>query len=171
MSPRSPHRTDPVRHGPAPRAGNRHATALAVLDATHAVLERGWLQQAERVVRDESGHLVVDGHGEVVRACLVGAVAEGARRHGGAVTSAVGPALDALWSAYASASRPTDGALGPVPSPVVRASRARELAAWNDAPARTRDQVLALVVLASRRVRCELDVLAGTPAADVPALA
>src|SRR4051794_19884586 len=105
-----------ARTAAAPAA--RHTTALAVLDSTHAVLEHGWLQQAERVVRDESGHLVVDGHGEVVRACLVGAVAEGARRHGGSSLSAVGPALDALWSAYADAYRPTNGALGPVPSPL-----------------------------------------------------
>jgi hypothetical protein len=138
---------------------SRHTTALAVLDAAHAVLERGWLQRAERVVRDGDGHLVVGGHGEVVRACLIGAVAEGARRYGGRRTSACGPALDALWAAYVSELRPFEGALGPVPAPMVRASRACQLAQWNDAESRTKEQVLALVEAAQARVRAELAAL------------
>lgn len=137
----------------------RHTTALAVLDSAHAVLERGWLQRAERVVRDADGHLVVGGHGEVVRACLVGAVAEGARRYGGPRSSACGPALDALWAAYVNELRPVPDALGPVPAPMVRSSRACELARWNDATSRTKDDVLALVESAQHRVRAELAAL------------
>ena len=142
----------------------RHTTALAVLDSAHAVLERGWLQRAERVVRDAEGHLVVDGHGDVVRACLVGAVAEGARRYGGQRANACGPALDALWAAYVNELRPFADALGPVPAPMVRASRACELAQWNDAESRTREQVLALVEAAQQRVRDELAALQPTEA-------
>lgn len=155
-----------TRHAMNHSSTYRHTTALAVLDSAHAVLERGWLQQAERVVRDAEGHLVVDGHGEVVRACLVGAVAEGARRFGGRRASACGPALDALWSAYVSELRPVREALGPVPAPMVRASRACELAQWNDAELRTKEQVLALVEAAQHRVRTELAAL---EAASAPA--
>jgi hypothetical protein len=144
---------------------SRHTTALAVLDSAHAVLERGWLQRAERLVRDGEGRLVLDGHGEVVRACLVGAVGEGARRYGGRRSTACGPALDALWAAYVDDLRPFPDALGPVPAPLVRASRACELAQWNDAESRTKAEVLALVEAAQRRVRAELSALQAREAA------
>jgi len=149
-----------------PQASARHVTALAVLDTTHAVLSRGWLQCAERLVLDADGQLVVNGQGEVVRACLIGAVVEAARRYGGRSFLASGPALDALWAAYADWGRDI-GALGSVPAPMIRASRCCELARWNDAPGRQRAEVLALVERATQRVRAELAALSAPTDAAV----
>lgn len=141
-------RTTPTRNA-------RHAPALAVLDGAAAVLHRGWLQHAEREVLTADGRLTTRGPGELVRSCLVAAVAEAARWHDDD-PSAAGPALDALWLALQRPRAGGDDPVGPVPPPAVRQIRARELARWNDAPDRTQDDVLALVGLAARRVRAEL---------------
>ena len=131
---------------------SRQASALAVLVGTRPVLEHGWLQNAERVVRTPDGRLRPQGDGVVVSACLVGAVVESGRRYA-EDPGAAGPALDALWLTLYD-DRPGAGAdaVGPVPSPVVRNLRARDLARWNDEPGRTVDDVLALLDRATSRV-------------------
>jgi len=139
---------------------SRQQTALTVLVGARAVLESGWLQHAERVVRTPDGRLRPRGRGVVVSACLVGAVVEAAHRQDDDSATA-GPALDALWLALFDG-RTTD-AVGRVPSPVVRNLRARDLARWNDAPERTADDVLALLDRATRRVWTQQQ------AADAPA--
>jgi hypothetical protein len=141
---------------------SRQASALAVLVGTRPVLEHGWLQNAERVVRTPDGRLRPRGHGVVVSACLVGAVVEAGRRYADD-PAAAGPALDALWLALYD-DRGAD-AVGRVPSPVVRDLRARDLARWNDAPDRTAEQVLALVDRATWRVWAQQRAAAGTQAA------
>jgi len=138
---------------------SRQASALAVLVGTRPVLEHGWLQNAERVVRTADGRLRSRGDGVVVSACLVGAVVEAGRRYDDDPCAA-GPALDALWLALYQES--SADAVGRVPSPVVRNLRARDLARWNDAPGRTVEDVLALVDRATWRVWEQQRASAGT---------
>ena len=132
----------------------RHAPALAVLDGTRGVVRHGWLQHETTLVRHVDGHLRHGGPGEVVRACLVGAVVEAARRYDGS-RLASGPALDALWLALVDPAG-REPAVGRVPAPAVRMRRARELAHWNDVAGRTQDEVLGLIDDATARVAAEL---------------
>jgi hypothetical protein len=129
--------------------------ALTVLVGARPVLERGWLQHAERVVQTPDGRLRPRGRGVVVAACLVGAVVEAGRRYDDD-PAAAGPALDALWLALHEPGTIDGGhgvdVVGRVPSPAVRDLRARELARWNDAPERTVDEVLSLVDRATWRL-------------------
>jgi hypothetical protein len=141
-------------------SSSRQATALTVLVGARPVLEHGWLQHVERMVRGSDGRLRPRGKGVVVGACLVGAVVEAGRRND-RDPAAAWPALDALWLTLydeeSSGAAGSDGvdcmeALGRVLPPVVRDLRARDLARWNDAPERTLDDVLALVDRASGRL-------------------
>lgn len=146
----------------------RHAAALSVLEGASAVLHRGWLQHAAREVRTADGRIRPRGRGDLVRSCLVAAVVEAAHWQDDDPSTA-GPALDALWLALhqrpgGEAGAAAEGAVGPVPSPGVRELRARDLARWNDAPQRTRAEVLALVDRAAQRVRAELDPPVRQPA-------
>ena len=138
---------------------SRQTSALAVLVGARSVLEQGWLQNAERVVRTDDGRLRPRGRGVVVSACLVGAVVEAGRRYDHDPTAS-GPALDALWLALYEESSPD--AVGRVPSPIVRNLRARDLARWNDAPERTVDDVLGLVDRAAWRVWAQQRATADT---------
>jgi hypothetical protein len=61
-----------------------------------------------------------------------------------------------LWDAW----QETRGMVGPgvagrAAAPAVRAARVRDLTGWNDQPGRTRDEVLALIDLASSRAIME----------------
>jgi len=138
---------------------SRQTSALAVLVGTRSVLEQGWLQNAERMVRTDDGRLRPRGPGVVVSACLVGAVVEAGRRYDHDPTAS-GPALDALWLALYE--RSAADAVGRVPSPIVRNLRARDLARWNDAPERTVDDVLGLVDRATWRVWAQQRATADT---------
>jgi hypothetical protein len=130
--------------------------ARAVLERARALIAQGWVQDAFYVVRGRNGEsrpvspfgLLMLTRTDVVGACLVGAVAHASGsvdrrdRRGQAAL-----AVDSLWHTLAE-----DPSYERVPTapydavhPAARAARVRELARWNDEPARTRDEVLGLV--------------------------
>ena len=130
--------------------------ARAVLERARALIAQGWVQDAFYIVRGRNGEsrpvspfgLLLLTRTDVVGACLVGAVAHASgsidrrERRGQAAL-----AVDTLWHTLAE-----DPSYERVPTapydavhPAARAARVRELARWNDEPARTRDQVLGLV--------------------------
>ena len=130
--------------------------ARAVLERARTLIAQGWVQDAFYVVRGRNGEsrpvspfgLLLLTRTDVVGACLVGAVAHASgsidrrERRGQAAL-----AVDTLWHTLAE-----DPSYERVPTapydavhPAARAARVRELARWNDEPARTRDQVLGLV--------------------------
>ena len=130
--------------------------AQAVLERARALIAQGWVQDAFYAVRGRSGEtrpvspfgLLLLSRSDVVGACLVGAVAHasgsvGRRDRRGQAAIAV----DALWQVLAE-----DQVAGVVPvgpsdigHPAARAARVRELAQWNDEPARSREDVLGLL--------------------------
>ena len=130
--------------------------AQAVLERARALIAQGWVQDAFYIVRGRNGEsrpvspfgLLLLTRTDVVGACLVGAVAHASgsidrrERRGQAAL-----AVDTLWHTLAE-----DPSYERVPTapydavhPAARAARVRELARWNDEPARTRDEVLGLV--------------------------
>ena len=134
---------------------SRHEEALAVLSATRGVIARGWTQNSWYVMATPTGHRrsahrFLTGRVDrrnVVSACLVGAVT-----HGGWLLSPrpeyAYPAIDALWHTLFD----TGTDVGPVSSPLIRASRVRDLTTWNDRNYRTREDVLRLVDIATARL-------------------
>jgi hypothetical protein len=128
------------------------ADARALLERARELVAAGWVQDAFYVVRDRRGRpqpvsplgLVLLTRGDVVGACLVGAVAHAAtgldRR---ARRAPAAYAVDALSATLAE----REGR-APAPGtghPAERAARVRELARWNDEPARQRAEVLDLL--------------------------
>jgi len=130
--------------------------ARAVLERARTLIAQGWVQDAFYVVRGRNGErrpvspfgLLMLTRTDVVGACLVGAVAHASGsvdrrdRRGQAAL-----AVDTLWQTLAE-----DPSYERVPTapydavhPAARAARVRELARWNDEPARTRGDVLGLV--------------------------
>lgn len=122
--------------------------ATALLERARALVADGWVQDSFYVVRGRSGEtrpvspfgLLLLNRSDVVGACLVGAVAHASAsvdrpdRRGQAAL-----AVDNLWQALTDEPGPSD------PHPGARAARVRELARWNDEPARSRDDVLGLL--------------------------
>lgn len=139
--------TAPARPVPAPSAFEK---VRVVLETARAVVGRGWLQHgwyetAPRSWRQKLFGPIPD-PGTLEGACLVAAVVL-AGHAGGAFTQVdrdSGPPLDRLWDALQETrGYPADGP-GAV-APMVRRARMRELVRWNDAPGRTRDDVLGLL--------------------------
>ncbi|HVC74536.1 MAG TPA: hypothetical protein VNC85_12260 [Mycobacteriales bacterium] len=130
--------------------------AQAVLERARALIAQGWVQDAFYIVRGRNGEsrpvspfgLLLLTRTDVVGACLVGAVAHASgsidrrERRGQAAL-----AVDTLW--HTLAEDPSYERLPTAPydavHPAARAARVRELARWNDEPARTQDEVLGLV--------------------------
>jgi len=130
--------------------------AQAVLERARTLIAQGWVQDAFYIVRGRNGEsrpvspfgLLLLTRTDVLGACLVGAVAHASgsvdrrERRGQAAL-----AVDTLW--HTLAEDPSYERLPTAPydavHPAARAARVRELARWNDEPARTRDQVLGLV--------------------------
>jgi hypothetical protein len=122
--------------------------ATALLERARALVADGWVQDSFYVVRGRNGEtrpvspfgLLLLSRTDVVGACLVGAVAHAsstvdrADRRGQAAL-----AVDTLWETLADGTGPAD------PHPGARAARVRELARWNDEPARSREDVLGLL--------------------------
>jgi hypothetical protein len=131
-----------------------------VLATARALIERGWLHHGwcedgptgwwDRL---RQGPPAPD---QVERACLVAAIAVAA--HGGGpflrVERDARPWIDAVWRALREPERTR--AL----SPAGLAGRIRDLTAWNDAPGRTRGEVLGLLGVAQRRTVPESFTLA-----------
>lgn len=173
MTPTStaPHlRTGPAGHAPpaaptprgaaTPAAPARADTAASspcgpervrvVLETARAVVDRGWLQHRwYRTVPRSLRHRLfgpIPTPDMLEGACLVAAVAVAGHRGGGLthIDRDAGPALDRVWDALQEHhGRPVTR--GEAVAPVVRRARMRELARWNDAPGRTRDDVLGLL--------------------------
>ena len=130
--------------------------AQAVLERARTLIAQGWVQDAFYIVRGRNGEsrpvspfgLLLLTRTDVVGACLVGAVAHASgsvdrrERRGQAAL-----AVDTLW--HTLAEDPSYERLPTAPydavHPAARAARVRELARWNDEPARSRDEVLGLV--------------------------
>ena len=126
-----------------------------VLETARTLVERGWLQHGWyraqpppplpllARLRLAQRTPAVD---EVSAACLVAAVALAA--HGGGprpdVVGDAGPTLDVVWKTM-QAGRSGTEVSDRVPPPAVRAARMRDLVRWNDAPGRTRQDVLDLL--------------------------
>jgi hypothetical protein len=135
-----------------------------MLDGARAVLETGWVQGTWfTTVQDGtgSGRTVAQpappGGTGVGGACLVGAVVRAA---GGATTADAvlnaAPAIDVLWDAWQESRGVSGpGLAGRAAPPEIRAARVRDLTRWNDQRGRTRDEVLALIDLASSRAIME----------------
>jgi hypothetical protein len=141
-------------------AHRRAELALAVLQRSRVVLQRGWVQNAWYVVCDARGNLRMFGpvqpqrleRTQLVGACLVGAVIHSSWQWGSDETSSA-PAIDALWEML----QETRGlahpaAIGRVCAPMVRAARVRDLVSWNDRLDQTQQDVLALVDLTMARM-------------------
>ncbi|MBU2668245.1 hypothetical protein KOI35_32510 [Actinoplanes bogorensis] len=140
--------------------GNRHEDAMVVLSATRGVITRGWVQHSWYLTETKSGPRRFPqrffparlDRSQVVAACLVGGVMQGAWQVSPKPEYAC-PAIDALWRTLFDAST-AGGAdpVGPPVPPIVRAARVRDLTTWNDRPYRTADDVVRLLDLATARV-------------------
>jgi hypothetical protein len=123
------------------------------------VIGSGWLQRGWFTVRTAEGLRAVTAHNlddavdqPVVGACLVGSVVQGAGGPAAVRTQLVQRTLDLLWHTL------REGPDRPVrwcPDPHTRALRVRDLTRWNDAPTRTRGDVLALLLAAQQTANVE----------------
>jgi hypothetical protein len=127
---------------------DRREHTRAVLTGARSVLRRGWLQGGWYVLQSPDGRRRVVGagsltprsYGEVVQACLVGAVVEAASWHSPQRVASA-PALDALWCALQELRGFRLDPLDQVPSPAARSARMRDLTRWSDAAGRTQQDV------------------------------
>src|SRR3954452_17664068 len=144
------------RRDPAASSAGR---TLAVLVGARALIERGWVQGGWYVLQAPDGRrrfvgagsLTRRGYGEIVGACLVGAIAESARRHS-ADAGTAGPAIDALWHELGELQGVTVPADPWTPTPVLRNRQVSDLTRWNDHAGRTREEVLRLLDATITRV-------------------
>jgi hypothetical protein len=141
---------------------------LAELHAVHDLLERGaevigagWRQHGWFTVMTADGPRAVTAHNladaveePVVGACLVGSVVQGAGGPGAVGTQLVQRTLDLLWHTLR---EDPDRPVRWCPDPHTRTSHVRDLTRWNDSPARTRGEVVALLVAAQQTADRERD--------------
>ena len=157
---------------------------LTLLEAARSELSAGWVQGGWLAVTSPGRPpTVLTGpvagasiRGPVSAVCLVGALiragsgaASGAASSGPAGDSesgrAIDAAYDALWESRGQPpARPGPGLLM-VSSPQVRRSRVQALTRWNDAPGRTREDVLGVLDQAIARVIQDLAAIPGPGAA------
>ena len=143
----------------------------ALLEQSASVIDRGWVKGAWFTVDTANGPRAVTAHdldlvvdGTVTDACLVGAVVQAAGGPATVRTQIVQRTLDLTWHAL------REDAAQQVrwcPGQPVRTMHVLELTYWNDAPERTRTDVLNLLQTARdtadvqlQRCRAEQDVLA-----------
>ncbi len=121
-----------------------------------AVVASGWVQGSWLVHRDD--HRGRRGGGApgrpVSAACLVGAVVQAGGGVGALDSQPVQRALDLTWHAL---HRDPQEPVRWCPAPPVRLQHVRDLAGWNDAAGRTRDEVVALLDTAERLLAAETD--------------
>jgi hypothetical protein len=139
------------------RAQDRRSAALAELHSIDTVLagaartiaadwvQHGWFAwdeptgQRHRVTEHNLSDLTGQ---DVSAACLVGAIVHAAGGPAAASTQLVHRTLGLTWHAlYRAAEARIDWS----PPPAIRASRIRDLAAWNDRPERRRSEVATLL--------------------------
>lgn len=153
-------RPDPRRDRSGERRRLRHLDALSArLAELHAiddllgraigVVERGWVQDAWFTVRTPTGQQAVTAYdlrlaveGTIEGACLVGAVVEGGGGPDHFRSQLVQRSLDLVWHTLR---EEPDHPVRWCPAPSVRLMHVLEMTYWNDAPNRTRDEVLGLL--------------------------
>lgn len=133
------------------------------------VVETGWVRGAWFAVDSAAGTRVVAAYDvdvardrPVVGACLVGSVVATAGGPATARSQLVQRTLDLTWHVLR---EDPDRPVHWCPAPAVRTLRTLELTRWNDAPGRTRGEVVGLLVAAERaadrqRDACRADRLA-----------
>jgi len=131
------------------------------------VIGTGWLQRGWFTVMTTEGVRVVTAHNlndavdqPVVGACLVGSLVQSAGGPSAVRTQLVQRTLDLLWHTL------REGPDRPVrwcPDPQTRALQVLDLTRWNDAPARTQGEVLALLRVAQQTADAERDRYRAAP--------
>jgi hypothetical protein len=144
-----------------------------LLDASVEVVQHGWIQNAWFRVTAPQGARSVTGPGfraavkhPVTGACLVGSVVDAAGGLETVRSMRVQRTLDLLWHTLR---EQPDRAVRWCPGPNLRMMHTMDLTHWNDAPERTRDDVVQLLRAAhhtaeNERERClaEREALAGS---------
>jgi hypothetical protein len=132
----------------AARLAELHAIRDLLSDATE-VLAHGWVQHAWFAVATPRGQRLLTAQEvrhvyvyPVTGACLAGSVVLAAGGPDQARTQLVQRTLDLTWHALRDDSEPPAVLC---PSPQVRAMRLLDLTRWNDAPGRSRSEVLGLL--------------------------
>ena len=156
---------------PSPVDHDRRMARLAELHtlrdlvaAAAEIVTAGWVRRGWFVYVDERGDRQVAmapttrrAQGRpVVAACLVGAVVQAGGGPGAARSQPVRRALELVWHTLDGDPR------SPVrwcPAPAVHAAHVSDLARWNDAPARTRADVLTLLGRTEQRATAEIERL------------
>lgn len=177
MSAMTTTRSGPVRQGRRQRRAERRrlrrqdalSARLAELSALRtllgeaaAIVERGWVQRAWFRVSTPDGPRVLHGFDlrqaatrPVTGACLVGAVVQAGGGPGAARSQSVQRALDLTWHTLREDPR------HPVrwcPGPYARGLQVLDLTHWNDAPTRTRDEVVGLLAAAQDTAEAQRDL-------------
>lgn len=132
-----------------------------LLERGAEVIGTGWLQRGWFTVMTSEGRRPVTAYNlgdavdhPVVGACLVGSVVRGAGGPAAVRTQLVQRTLDLLWHTLREdPERPVRWC----PDPQTRALRVLDLTRWNDSPARTHGEVLALLRAAQQTARIERD--------------
>lgn len=132
-----------------------------VLARAAAIVGEGWVQGAWFAVATPSGERTVTGYdlrrlssGPVTGACLVGAVVQAGGGPGAVRSQTVQRTLDLTWHTL----REEPGrAVAWSPAPPVRTMQVLDLTHWNDAPRRTRAEVVGLLTAAQGTVVAERD--------------
>jgi hypothetical protein len=158
----TPVTTAPVTTAPVTtaRVAELHTLRAVVAEAA-GIVEAGWLRHGWFVYVDERGERRVAtsptarrAQGRpVVATCLVGAVVQAGGGPAAARTQTVQRALELVWHTLAGG---RDLPVRWCPAPEVRASHVHDLARWNDAPSRTRSDVVTLLHAAESRAESEI---------------
>ena len=130
-----------------------------LLTRAAAIVGEGWVQGAWFAVSTSSGERAVTGYdlrmlrgGPVTGACLVGAVVQAGGGPAAVRSQTVQRTLDLTWHTL----REDCGrAVAWNPAPPVRTLQVLDLTHWNDAPRRTRDEVVGLLTAARTTVAVE----------------
>jgi hypothetical protein len=149
---------------------------LALLEAARAELSVGWAQDGWWTTPAPGGQQILmtglaagPSAPETVGAvCLVGALIRAGAQQGGDSEAgrAIDVVYDALWESRGQPGGTPGAGVLTVSAPSVRQAKVQALTRWNDAPARTGDEVLAALDRAIGRV---IQRLAALPAPRAPA--
>jgi hypothetical protein len=138
-----------------------HAIA-GLLDQAVEVIDRGWVQGGWFSVSAPAGHQVLTAYdvglaqdNPVIGACLVGGVVHAGGGPVAVRSQLVQRSLDLLWHVLREdPGRPVRWC----PGPQLRMMRLLDLTTWNDDPARTRSEVVGLLLAARRTADLQRDL-------------